>query len=92
MSFTIYSTTSQELLVKIENDRVEFIAPAFAEPLKKIPVDACFRMFQNGEKEKLFGHVKEISKDDPLYPTALKMYCQAQLLTHPESYTDKSPT
>lgn len=89
MVFSVYSATTNQLIVEIDENGATYIAPGFQKPLSKIPAESCFSIYIEGERERKFGKVNEIEKDDPLYPKALKMYCEAQLLTHPESYTTK---
>lgn len=86
MIFSVYSAVTSQQIVEIKDNKVSFIAPAFAKSLKKISVESCFAFHMVGEQERIFGRAREISQEDRLYPTALKMYCEAQLLTHPESY------
>ncbi len=90
MVFTVYSRSSNELIVRIIDEKVDYVAPGFAKQLEKIPTDACFSYYTPGVREKVFGkNVSEVTSNDALYPIALKMYCQAQLLTHPESYASR---
>ncbi|MCC5832029.1 MAG: hypothetical protein JJU12_03180 [Chlamydiales bacterium] len=89
MSFAVRNSVTNDLILEIQDDKVTYLNPLFAEPLKKIPVNACFTSFIKGEREKIFGNVTRIDRDHPLYPTALRMYAEAQMLTHPESYVQQ---
>lgn len=90
MTFSVYSTASHQPIIHIENNHVSYIDPNFAHLFEKINVDACFKFYLPGEKKNIFGDVKVISKNDLSYPKALRMYCEAQLLTHPETYYSNS--
>ncbi len=88
MSFEIFTSVTNQPVVRIKDNEV-WVHPLFAKPLERIRTSACFVVPRQEDKEKEFGDAKMIKKGDPLYPKALKMYCQAKMLTHPESYTDK---
>jgi len=94
MTFEVYSAATKQLIVQIQPSHV-YIAPAFAKPLERISIRSCFPYyvpeFHQEEKEKIFGNVEVISKENPLYPKALQMYCEAKLLSHPESYVGTKP-
>ena len=87
MGFTVYNTKTHKLLVEVKDDSRVYIDPAFHHMLEKISPESCFAISIPGERDHIFGDVKEITKENPLYAKALKMYCKAQLLTHPETYS-----
>lgn len=86
MTFAVHHSKTRQLIIEIQNDKVTYIHPALSNPLKKIPTESCFSAHIAGEREKFFGSATEIGKDHPLYPKALRLYCETQMLTHPESF------
>ena len=98
--FEVYNRNNGELIVRIKEREEQdgkkkadiFIHPNYFRQLQKIDTAACFRFFMTGDGEpfKTFG-ADEITDKSPLYHQALKMYCEVQFLSHPETYTTKNP-
>ncbi len=87
MSFEVYSVSKGELIISIANNNNDiYIHPSFSAPLEKIKPHTCFP-FPTGQQYKIFGNSKIVQKGDALYPLALRMFCEAKLLSHPETYT-----
>lgn len=97
MTFEVYSTKTNDLLVRIESDDVNtiHIHDFFAEPLKRIPTASCFETQNPKEQARIFKKAKAVSKEDgKLYVTALKMHWKVLCGTHPEAfrYEEKNST
>lgn len=92
MTFSVYDAQSNKLLVEIQNNHVTYVDPGLATSLEKIRTVTCFPFHLPGEQERIFGHVEEITREHPLYATALRMHFEAKFLTHPESFINKPST
>ncbi len=90
MSFEVYSTHTHGLVVAVEPDSKVIVHPLFARQLERISARSCMPGLAEKLVKKVFGEATFIKKGDPLYPLAVKMYCEATMLTHPESFT-RSP-